>query len=221
MTSNSLLCSVCGEDNPPEAVMCWACYRPLGAESETETVAAPGERQPFEIVIHQDAAAIARNALAFAALLAGVASGYLPAYRVLLLGVAVSCFALWSSWSLWDKRISNRHSAEVQAQGEESIVRILDTVLLYAVHDGASQVRLRAGVGVQVHYLINGEWHEQMRIPAYIWKPLCALLLKRTGNWQRPLVFELDGQSFELWPEFQRDWEYPVEVVTLTLHPLS
>jgi hypothetical protein len=75
-------------------------------------------------------------------------------------------------------------------------------------------------VRVWVHYLIDGEWHEQMHIPAYVWEPLSSLLIEKSDRWKQSFAFEADGKPFEWWPEFKREHDEPVETVTLTLHGL-
>lgn len=200
--------------------MCWACYTPLVGEScapdsgwaEREAQLLQREAKQLEQI--EKARDIARIGLLAGAFVSLFASGYAPQRRMTLLGAGAACLGALVGWLKWDECAAT--SAPASAD-EEPTARILDTILLYAVRDGATQVRLRAGIGVRVHYLINGEWQEQMRLPAYVWDMLQPHLIKKTGNWERPLPFSVADKSFEFWPEFKRDFELPIEIVLLTL----
>ncbi|RYG53547.1 hypothetical protein EON80_32600 [bacterium] len=223
MDSDSRCCPKCGEDNPEEALLCWACYTPLASPEKLQNdggaLREDNATKRLEINIHQDAADVLRLTLLVSSLLSWLASGYVPRRRGVLIGTGIACLVALVGWFKWDERVAARQSA--LAEGEDPTARILDTILLYAVRDGASQVRLRAGVRVWVHYLIDGEWHEQMHIPAYVWEPLSSLLIEKSDSWKQNFTFEADGKPFELWPEFTRERDEPVETVTLTLHTLE
>lgn len=73
----------------------------------------------------------------------------------------------------------NRRLTEGIEDDEPPVVRIAQTILLYASKENATAIRLTEnGKGFRVEYQIEGEWREQMRIPLYIWRPLRQLLLE-------------------------------------------
>ncbi|BCM92431.1 hypothetical protein IAD21_04311 [Abditibacteriota bacterium] len=142
-------------------------------------------------------------------------SGYFPQNRAALIGVGMVGIATWVGWTKWTNRPAI-HQA-IREQEKENTARYLDSLLVIAMSEGASQVRLRAGIGIQVDSLVNGEWHELMRLPAFVWKTLRPLLIEKSRNWQRAIQFELNGDRFDFWPEFAREAEHPIETVLLTL----
>lgn len=204
-------CPKCGEDNPIEAVMCWACYTPLGSGAAVE--AARKKRQAHERATRLED--FFCYALPFAGIALFIASGYARKIRFPLVGVGLLSFLLSFVWS---KRRNVIH-ARNQAQESSPIEGITNTFLLYAVRDGASKIRLRTGIGTCIHYLIGEEWREQMKLPIYIWSPLCDHLLGQSDNWTRPIVFESEGARFEFSPHFERERDLPLETLTLSLLP--
>ena len=53
--------------------------------------------------------------------------------------------------------------------------RILNTLLLHALQDGARAIRLKSGSKeVTVEFFIGESWREQLKIPAYVFAPLTA-----------------------------------------------
>jgi type II secretory ATPase GspE/PulE/Tfp pilus assembly ATPase PilB-like protein len=57
----------------------------------------------------------------------------------------------------------------------DPIERIFDTILKYGAKDGASEVHIEPqDEGVSIFYHINGELHEQMKVPRYILPPLVS-----------------------------------------------
>ncbi|MBW3635383.1 MAG: Flp pilus assembly complex ATPase component TadA [Armatimonadetes bacterium] len=58
---------------------------------------------------------------------------------------------------------------------EAPIIRIVNTVLLYALKDGASDIHVEPQQkGVRIRYRIDGVLHEQMKIPQYVLAPLIS-----------------------------------------------
>lgn len=58
---------------------------------------------------------------------------------------------------------------------EAPIIRIVNTVLLYALKDGASDIHIEPQAkGVRIRYRIDGVLHEQMKIPQYVLNPLIS-----------------------------------------------
>ena len=233
MPSNLIPCHQCGEENIQEAVMCWSCFASLpgingaGERARAEREAESRRREAKRLYIRRQeqrekAKDAARAALFFGALASWLASGYFPKRRSALVGTGAVCVVALASWLKWEKRASTNPSlATEHADEDDPIHRILNTFLLYAVKDGASQIRMQAGIGIRVQYLIGDEWHEQMRLPAFVWEPLHALLLKTTDNWQSPIPFEKNEMPVEFWPQWKTDPEYPIQIVTLTLHEIK
>lgn len=80
-------------------------------------------------------------------------------------------------------------AAEPEAEGEESgdiaavaqladeapIIRIVNTILMYAIKDGASDIHIEPQrKGVRIRYRIDGVLHEQMKVPQYVLNPLIS-----------------------------------------------
>ena len=58
---------------------------------------------------------------------------------------------------------------------EAPIIRIVNTILLYAIKEGASDIHIEPQAkGVRVRYRIDGVLHEQMKIPQYVLNPLIS-----------------------------------------------
>ncbi len=64
------------------------------------------------------------------------------------------------------------------ADGDEApIIRIVNTILMYAIKDGASDIHIEPQRrGVRVRYRIDGVLHEQMKVPQYVLGPLISRL---------------------------------------------
>ncbi len=203
-------CPKCGEDNPIEAVMCWACFAPLGLEAEAAQAKQQARQRAvrFEKRLEEFFCALPFGGIALL-----ITSGYVRKVRLPLIGAGLLLLALSFGWS---KR-SAATAARSQAQEPSPIERITDTFLLYAVRDGASKIRLRAGIGVHVHYLIGDQWQEQMRIPGFVWNDLRTHLLGQSDKWTRPIVFETGGSRAEFSPHFEREHDLPLETITLSL----
>ncbi len=66
-------------------------------------------------------------------------------------------------------------SGDKTVSEEAPIIRIVNTVLLYALKDGASDIHIEPQQkGVRIRYRIDGVLHEQMKIPQYVLNPLIS-----------------------------------------------
>ncbi|PQV64931.1 type IV pilus assembly protein PilB [Abditibacterium utsteinense] len=66
-------------------------------------------------------------------------------------------------------------SSDKTVSEEAPIIRIVNTVLLYALKDGASDIHIEPQQkGVRIRYRIDGVLHEQMKIPQYVLNPLIS-----------------------------------------------
>lgn len=211
--SRNKFCPKCGETNLADAVICWACYSALARIDDEAAYdrAANSRRQHerrarWEVHLHTGF-----DALPVVGVLLLIASGYAQKSRFPLL---VSGLLALGACLVRSTRIER---AQARAEEETPIQRITNTILLYAVRDGASQIRLRAGIDVHVSYLIDDEWQEQMELPAYVWKDLRAHLIEQSDNWTRFVAFQMNGHRFEFAGKFKRESELPLETVMLSL----
>ena len=61
------------------------------------------------------------------------------------------------------------------ADSEAPIIRIVNTILMYAIRDGASDIHIEPQrKGVRIRYRIDGVLHEQMKVPQYVLGPLVS-----------------------------------------------
>ena len=66
-------------------------------------------------------------------------------------------------------------AGDKEAGEEAPIIRIVNTILLYAIKEGASDIHIEPQAkGVRVRYRIDGVLHEQMKIPQYVLNPLIS-----------------------------------------------
>jgi type IV pilus assembly protein PilB len=66
-------------------------------------------------------------------------------------------------------------AADAAAADEAPIIRIVNTILMYAIKDGASDIHIEPQQkGVRVRYRIDGVLHEQMKVPPHILNPLVS-----------------------------------------------
>ncbi len=66
-------------------------------------------------------------------------------------------------------------AGDKEAGEEAPIIRIVNTILLYAIKEGASDIHIEPqSKGVRVRYRIDGVLHEQMKIPQYVLNPLIS-----------------------------------------------
>jgi type IV pilus assembly protein PilB len=65
--------------------------------------------------------------------------------------------------------------SNTQLADEAPIIRIVNTILMYAIKDGASDIHVEPQQkGVRVRYRIDGVLHEQMKVPQYVLNPLVS-----------------------------------------------
>lgn len=164
--SKNQICPQCAELNPGEAVMCWACYSPLGSS--------PTPRPSSASIWREKVSA----ALRFVVLGALISSGWWRGKtRFGVLGAALSVVALEFAWEKATERARN------QKQSTDAPRRIADTLLLYALRDNAAQVKIFQNEhGLLVQYHIDDEWHEQMKLPHYVWDSLQREFSERAQN---------------------------------------
>ncbi len=89
------------------------------------------------------------------------------------------------------------------------IERIFNTIWVYAVADGARAIRIRPALkGTEICYQIGDEWRSQMKIPAYVHRPLLQQIDKmRRGD---HLNFRLRDENFNV----GLNWRLRVEKVS-------
>ncbi len=199
------ICPKCGEESPAKAVMCWACYTPLGHRSQRIDVTPYEDKS--KLTATEKACAALSDALPYLIIGAFTANGWLPRRaRWPVLGACVATVVGEIAKQKW----SERKNQQIVEDEEMPTVRIAQTILLYAVKDKATAIRMwENGRGVKVEYRIEGAWHEQMKIPRYIWRPLLQLLLgyarKGTVQFSRAIglspeksVFRMDSLHADL-----------------------
>ncbi|MDQ3815282.1 MAG: Flp pilus assembly complex ATPase component TadA [Armatimonadota bacterium] len=93
---------------------------------------------------------------------------------------------------------------------EAPIIRIVNTILVYAIRDKASEIHIEPqGEEVPVSYCIDGVMHTQMKIPTYVLKPVVARIKE---------MADMDMTKYE--PQFghihviMQDKHYDVDVRT-------
>lgn len=97
---------------------------------------------------------------------------------------------------------------------EFAIGRITNTIFLFALRDGASEVRLHAGIlGVQVLCLMKGEWSEETPLPLPLWDDLKARIALMSENWDTAIQLAMRAKSFRCAARLER--EFPHETVVL------
>lgn len=66
-------------------------------------------------------------------------------------------------------------SQDFAGADEAPIIRIVNTILMYAIRDGASDIHIEPQrKGVRIRYRIDGVLHEQMKVPQYVLNPLIS-----------------------------------------------
>ncbi len=185
-------CPKCGEENLADAVMCWACYTPLGAGRASAPVP-KAENSTGEKVKKR-----LSDAVPYMAIVASTASGWLPRrMRLPVLGASASAlFGPMLIDILKNRFAKDKTDDAINREGERSpSVRIAETILYYAWRDKAMTTRIEEkGRGIRVCYQIENEWREQMKIPLYVWKPLRQQLLR----YARQGEFKLESSEYEL-----------------------
>lgn len=170
--SKNQICPQCAELNPGEAVMCWACYSPLGSS--------PTPRPSFASSWHEKV----HVALRFVVLGALISSGWWRGKtRFGVLGAALSVVALEFVWEKATERAKSETNGDATRRMADATRRIADTLLLYALRDNAAQAKIFQNEhGLLVQYHIDDEWHEQMKLPHYVWDSLQRELSERNQN---------------------------------------
>jgi hypothetical protein len=172
---SELCCSGCGENNPVEAVMCWACYTPVHA--------------PFRQRVYYRARSFwhgvrFRNKRPE------------PTKEEALLGDDPVSMILWTiiRYAVKD------HAGQilVEPQIVETPVNATQPQL-----SGHRAVFGENGIGVRVLYRNDAIWNEQMKIPAYVLEPLYDDVRSRSAaglqrNGEGRIAFNWQGVSYNL-----------------------
>jgi len=221
--SRNLICPKCEEENLPEGEICWACYTPLTEESRRYYEGRPNEieavkrhNKAIERVKRQEHWRELRGVLPLCVFSSGVGLVGGAASLKKQRGWAMGLGILATLGPLLMLLLRFFKSAEPTSQEDTPPQRIADNVLHNAVHIGARQVRLVAGSIVFGYFLIGDEWHDQMRIPAYIWPELRAHLREVSDGWTRAIEIETEQGRFSFAGKIERHQELPVETLTLT-----
>lgn len=210
---NPQICSQCGEENPVEAIMCWACYTPLeGADASLSHV-----NNSLFTFLSSDRQKWLNKANIIA--LCFLACGLLPnrwrhpKTRFTMVGLSLATMVVIYGMRKWQQTYPQRATSE-----SDPIASIADTIFFYALRDQATQIRLRLVAsnqlgGIQVHYQIRGEWEEQMKIPTYIWRPLINEYIQRSGS--GTIKFDQDEKNAHF--QLRLVIEPPQEEIILTV----
>lgn len=185
------ICPKCWEENPAEATMCWACYTLLSDSKFGKGDASP-QRPSSQPETWRGKAEMIGGYLLFGAL---ISSGWWRGKtRFGVLGAGLAMVALIEAVNRRKQRVK-----KVQ-NGVEPIRRIADTILLYAIKDNASEVRIsRLEHYISVQYQIEGAWREQVKIPLYAWDSLLNEFGDRSEN-SAVKISPLETQKNELTP---------------------
>ena len=180
--------------------MCWACYTPLsGVTPDTIRLNDNEPELPFDTPKRRVLQWWEDNSANVAGWLwVGLmtSSGWWPRkkrYWVLGAGSSVAAW-LFTQHKRDAERLRHQDGNRDRRDLQSPIVRIADTILLYALKDSATQVRIsKQEDGVLVQYEIGGEWHDQMRIPHYVWAALKNEFTIRAGS--GAIDFSQDGRD--------------------------
>jgi hypothetical protein len=101
---------------------------------------------------------------------------------------------------------------------ERAITRIWNMILSYAIRDGAREIHIEPlDHQIQVRFLIQGELHEQVKMPHYVMKPL----MERIEAWAAAATIDPDAESrFAITlqvPDSGREREVRIRGTTLRL----
>jgi len=133
-----------------------------------------------------------------------------------LLGVGTLAATALGVWMNWDKiRNIGRRNEAAPYPGYDHIVSTANKILRYGAKDDATQMRLKAGtLGVLFQCEIEGEWHDQIQMPSFMWDDLRGHLWSITKNWKEPIQFRIGAQGFRYSVRIER--AYPYETLILT-----
>ena len=173
-------CPKCGEENPVDCVICWACYTPLHGQSTATEV---GPKAEIERSMSEKVGLAITNYLPVIPLASLIASGWLSRRaRGPVLGaslVALGGLFVQHKWSENKYLRENARHAEIAASDKSAVVRLAESVLYYALKRKATLTRIEVDErGVTVTFLAEGERQGEMKIPLYSWKPLRHQLLR-------------------------------------------
>src|SRR6185503_3910624 len=74
-----------------------------------------------------------------------------------------------------DTELSGDIAGSAAAADEAPIIRIVNTVIMYAIKDGASDIHIEPQQKqVRIRYRIDGVLHEQMKVPQHILAPMIS-----------------------------------------------
>ncbi len=195
-----IICLKCGEGNPPEALLCWACYTPLPGKdagpAESRRMREDWQKAQYTLEVAPlvtMGGCTLGGALALSGLTALAKRSPVGAAGVC--GALLGLSAIMVSYRREQKEqpeaepvsprrvtVLSTSLADQHSEDEPPIARIANTILLYAAKDGASEIAVESQLrALRVRYLINGEWHEQMKIPSYVGDELAAEFKGRAG----------------------------------------
>ena len=174
---NHLKCPQCGESSPKGAAMCWACYQPFdNGDSGNQRPVIMNMMNPvhwWELEALLLRKPFLTSAIGVGLLGHGISRRSWRGLTTALPGIALLCVTLNHFYT----RRRPKHGDEADV---EPIVRIADTILLYAIKDGADSVEMVPKErGLAVFYNINGEPREQMKLPIYVHDPILEELKLR------------------------------------------
>ena len=204
------VCPHCGAVSPAEAVICWACYTPLGARKAS---ASPSPTIPeTEISAKTKLKRWVSDAAPWAAIVGLAANGWLPRRaRWPVLGAGLSVLGGPLLLTQWKQLAGDKSADAAMNEAEKSIsVRIAETVFSCALQAKSNRVRIEeSGQSVRFKYQIEGEWREQIAMPLRDWRSLRhqLLLCARQGEFRaaaprslepNPLTLKLTEMSARL-----------------------
>lgn len=231
------VCPECGEENAAEAVMCWACYQPLRS-----TAFGPG---PFARTMVSDRPAWLSLLFDFdrsLGIILFILSGWVPrplalyvieAGLISILGPQLlGCLRDWRErkrlkaqqakyWRYPESSVWVITPHELDSDSPP-IVSILNTLLLYAFKAGADRIRLSMySKGLAVHYRIEGDWQEQMKLPSYVEKDLRERLRfvadqEKLHSQSGKVKFAFEGRIYEV--EYEETEEDSVPRIILRVN---
>ena len=212
----TLTCPKCREENPADADLCWACYTPLGENAKRVAAINNTAVAKPQSALEKVGRRVSEVAPPYVGLAGVFAHSWLPrALRWLVLSASLSVLG---GPFLLDKRRERASrgegpidAAEMATDGpaETPTERIASTILLYAVKEKVTRIRIeKHGRGVDVFYQIEGEWHEQMKMPLYVWTPLR----------QKLLDYARQGGLDSVTPNYLKTFEFASRIKAMSAH---
>lgn len=196
--NSSKVCPRCGESNVSATTLCWSCYGDFSPETFGKHVTENFTRAVQWLYNRLER--IQDNTFVWGLALL-ILSGWMSSDRFNVLfagmgfwGLAFICWLIRTGVPRRRRKNRLRYFGKIRSSGvldldgaddlpgDESTLRIANTILLYAVRDGMETIRLTADVHlVDVEYCSQGTWHEQMKLPGWFW-PELKMMLKWLGN---------------------------------------